>query len=94
MGEQKQALHAVETIYGNVEEIIPNDCPKPLGKGVIMTTYVDENLCHDMTTGRDVTGVLHFLNKTLIDYFSKRQPTVETATYGSEFLSSRTATEK
>lgn len=81
-------------IYGNVEEIIPNDCPKPLGKGVIMTTYVDANLCHDMTTGRAVTGVLHFLNKTLIDYFSKRKPTLDTDTYGSEFLSERTSTEQ
>jgi hypothetical protein len=41
-----------------------------------------------------VTGILHLLNKTPIDYFSKKQPLVETATFGSEFMSARQATEQ
>ena len=49
---------------------------------------------HDMITGRAVTGFLHLLNKTPIDWFSKKQSTVETATYGSEFVAARTATEQ
>ena len=59
-----------------------------------MITFVDANLMHDVTTGRSVTAVLHFLNKTPIDYYSKRQSTIETATYGSEFVAARTATEQ
>lgn len=48
-----------------------------------------------MTTGRAVTGIiLHLLNQTVIDAFSKRQPTVETATYGSEFMAARVAMEQ
>ena len=47
-----------------------------------------------MVTGQSVTVVLHFLNKTPIDYYSKRQSTIETATYGSEFVAARTATEQ
>ena len=31
------------------------------------TTYVDANLYYDWTTGRAVTGTLHFLNGTPID---------------------------
>ena len=46
-----------KTIYGNVTEEVPHDAPRPLGPGVVMTTYVDANLCHDITTGRAVTGV-------------------------------------
>jgi hypothetical protein len=49
---------------------------------------------HDVVTGRSCTGVLHFLNQTPIDWFSKRQKQVETATYGSEFMSARQATEQ
>lgn len=49
---------------------------------------------HDIKNGRSVTGVLNLLNKTPIEWFSKKQPTVETETYGSEFLAARTATEK
>jgi hypothetical protein len=82
------------TVYGNVQEMIPEDIPPPLGKEVTITTYLDANLHHDMITGRSVTAVLHFLNMTPIDWFSKRQPTVETATYGSEFVAAKTATEQ
>ena len=41
-----------------------------------------------------MTGVLHFLNQTPIDWYSKKQGTVETATYGSEFVAARTATDQ
>ena len=49
---------------------------------------------HDVTTGRSVTACLHFINGTPIDAFSKKQPTVETATYGSEFVAARTCVEQ
>jgi hypothetical protein len=42
---------------------------------------------HDIITGCSVTGILHFMNKMPIDWCSKKQATVETATYGSKFLS-------
>ena len=32
------------TVYGNVQEIIPNNCPKALGKSVTTTTTIDANL--------------------------------------------------
>ena len=60
---------------------------------MITTTFLDANLCHDIVTGRSVTAVLHYLNTTPVDW-SKRQATVETATYGSGFVAARTATEQ
>ena len=69
--------------------MIPEDCPAPKGNPVILTSYVDANLCHDRLTGRSVTGIIHIANQTVIDYFMKKQPTVETATYGSEFMAAR-----
>ena len=68
--------------------------PVPCGQPVITTTYEDANLYHDYLTGRSVTGVLHLVNQTPVDWYCKRQATVETATYGSEFNAARTATEQ
>jgi hypothetical protein len=82
------------SVYGNVEEMIPHDAPTPLGKFVTLTHYVDANLMHDLITGRSLTGVLHLLNKTPIDWYAKKQATVETATYGSEFVAARTCVEQ
>ena len=59
-----------------------------------MSTYKDANLYHDWTTGRAVTGILHFLNGTPVDWYSKQQNTVETATYGSNFAAARIATDQ
>ena len=80
-------------MYGEVRELIPPDAPKPLGKPVATTSYVEANLYHDLITGRTETGILHLLNGTPIDWFSKRQATVETATYASEFVAARIATD-
>ena len=79
------------TVYGKVREVIPDDLPPGKGKPVVTSTYKDANLLHDLLTGKAVTGVLHFLNQTPIEWFTKKQATVETATYGSEFSAARTA---
>ena len=82
------------SVYGNVQEILPDDMPDPLGKAVTTTTTMDANLNHCLATGKSLTGCLHFVNKTPVDWYSKRQATVETATYGSEFVAAKTATEQ
>ena len=83
-----------KSVYGELEEIKPTDAPEPLGQFVTLTHYVDANLMHDVITGRSVTGILHLLNKTPLDWYSKKQATVETATYGSEFVAARTCVEQ
>ena len=52
------------------------------------------NLNHCLATGNSLPGCLHFVNKTPVDWYSKKQATVETATYGSEFIAAKTATEQ
>jgi hypothetical protein len=81
----------LRSVNGNVRETLPEKCPMPRGKSVCTMTYKDANLHHDMCTGRAVTGVLHFIHKTPIDWYSKKQSTVETATYGSESTLAKTA---
>jgi hypothetical protein len=82
-------------VYGDVhDEQIQWDAPKPLWKRVVLTTYVVANLNHDLITGRFVTGVLHFVNQTPVLWFTKMQPTVETATYGFKFIAAKLAVEQ
>jgi len=81
-------------LYGHPTEEIPKDCPTPKGNPVRTTTYVDANLLFCMMTGRSCTGILHFLNGCPIDSYSKKQRTVETATYGSELVAAKTAIEQ
>ena len=78
----------------SVKEVIPHDVPTPLGKPVVTVLYIDANLLHCLNTGRSVTGILHFLNSTPIDWYSKKMATVETATYGAEFVSARSCVEQ
>ena len=58
------------------------------------TTYVDANLYHDYLTGRALSGIIHVLNQTPVDWFCKRQATVEVATFGSEFVAARIAVDQ
>ena len=51
------------SVYGNVQEILPDDMPEPLGEAVITTTTMDANLNHCLATGKSLTGCLHFVNK-------------------------------
>ena len=81
-------------VYGHVQEIITNNCPKPLGKSVTTTTTLDANLIHCLATGVSLTTCLHFCNQTPTNWYSKKQATVETATYGSEFVAAKTATKQ
>jgi hypothetical protein len=49
---------------------------------------------HDVTTGKSVTGILHLIYKTPLDWYSKKQATAETATYGSEFVAAHICVEQ
>ena len=82
------------TCYADAKEEIPIGAPVPKGKSVTMTSFFDANLYHDLISGKAVTGILHMFNRTPIDWFSKLQSTVETATFGSEYIAARTCTEQ
>jgi hypothetical protein len=79
------------TVYAGAREQIPHDAPKPLGRAVTTTTYKDANLMHDLLSGKSVTGLLHFVNQTPIDWYSKKQASTLSATYGTEFVAGGTA---
>ena len=79
--------------YAGAKEEKPSDAPSPRGKSVRLYTYADANLCHNKLNGKAVTAELHFINQTPFDWYSKLQPTVNTATYGAESTAARSAIE-
>ena len=84
-----------DNLYGDGANLYHDEkLPESKGNPIVMTTYVDANLLHDYITGRSCTGIIHLFNKTVIDWFSKLQANVETATYGSEFTALRTAVDQ
>ena len=94
MFNNKIDLDWSKTIYGDHEESRPEDAPYPLGKRVTLIHYFDANLMHDVLSGKAVTGCIHLANKTPIMWYSKKQATTETATYGAEFIAGRTCIEQ
>ena len=93
-----QGLHFVDydwkTTYVDACEDIPDDMPEPLTREVSMTVYADANHGNCLVTRRSTTGIIVCINKTPIYTHSKRQNTIETSTYGTEFVASRIAVEK
>jgi hypothetical protein len=79
--------------YGDVSEAIPPKMPKPRGNPVNTTCFVDANHAGSLVTRRSQTGIHIFVMRSPIVWYSKRQITVETSTFGSEFVAMRQATE-
>ena len=79
--------------YGEVREEIPSDAPKPLGKPVELTAFVDADHAGDKLTRRSHTGFIIFLMRAPILWYSKKQATIESSTFGSEIVAMRSCLE-
>ena len=79
--------------YGDIKEDIPDNAPESRGEGFIMTAYVDADHAGDKLTRRSRTGYLIFLNMSPIYWHSKKQTSVETSSFGSEFVALKQCTE-
>ena len=75
--------------YGHVEEELPPRMPEPLGNPVTIFAFVDANHAGNVVTRRSHTGIIIYVNNAPIIFYSKRQNTVESATFGSEFVALR-----
>jgi hypothetical protein len=80
--------------YGDVKESIPDNAPVPPGMPIVLRVYVDSDHAGDKVTRRSRTGYIIFLNGAPIDWFSKKQNTVESLSFGSEFVALKTVMEK
>ena len=67
--------------------------PDPRGLALSIHVFVDANHAGNQANRRSQTGILIFLNKAPIHWYSKSQSTVESSTFGSEFNAMRVAVE-
>jgi hypothetical protein len=79
------------SFYENIEEELPPRMPEPLGNPVNIHVFVDANHAGNVVTRRSHTGILVFVQNSPILWVSRRQNTVETSTFGSEFVALRNA---
>jgi len=77
--------------YPECSEQIPPNAPEALGKSVSTTCYVDADHAGCLETRRSHTGIIIYVNRAPIIWFSKRQNTVESSTFGSEYIALKTA---
>ena len=77
--------------YRDVKEAIPEDMPPPRGQSVSTHCFIDADHAGNTVTRRSQTGVLLFVNRAPIVWFSKRHNTVKTSTFSSEFITVKTA---
>ena len=89
----KDNSHEFKEQYRDAKELLPHDMPQPRGNSVRITAYVDSDHASNQQTRRSHTGYIVFINRAPILWYSKRQNTVETSTFGSEFLAMKTVTE-
>ena len=80
--------------YRDPKERLPSDSPKPRGNMVSTHCFVDSDHAGDKVMRRSQTGIRIFVNRAPILWYSKRQNTVETSTFGSEFIAMKTAVEQ
>ena len=79
--------------YRDAKEAIPPNMPEARGRDVIITCFVDANHAGNQKDRRSQTGILIFVNRAPVHWYSKRQSTVEVSTFGAEFCAMRCAVE-
>ena len=79
--------------YGEIKEALPDNAPEARGKDVDLRIYVDADHAGDRITRRSRTGFIIFMNNAPIIWFSKKQNTVESSVFGSEFVAMKTGVE-
>lgn len=86
--------HDWKTFYPDVYgETLPLGRPQERGNPVQINLFCDaaHGTCH--TTRRSTTGIILFVNGAPISWYSKRQNTIESSVFGSEFVALKIAVE-
>ena len=79
--------------YRNAKEMIPPNAPEPRGNSVQTTCFADSDHAGDLVSRKSRTGVLVYANRAPIIFHSKKQGSIETSSFGSEFSALKTAAE-
>lgn len=80
-------------VYGDLREEIPADAPAPRGMGISITALCDASHASNKVTRRSHTGFVIYGNCAPLVWFSKKQATIESSTFGGEFVALRLCVE-
>ena len=84
--------------YPDVKACTPPNAPEPSGNSVQINCFLNSNHVGKAVTTRSYlgsyTGILIFMNMTLVLWYSKHQHTAKSSTYSSEFTALKTATDQ
>ena len=72
--------------YRDATEQLPHRMPKARGRSVVTTAMVDASHGANKITRRSHSGHVLFVNRAPVKWYSKRQQTVETSAFSSEFI--------
>ena len=81
--------------YRDAKEELPPDhlLPQPRGRCIMTIAFVDASHAANKVTRRSHTGFIIFINRAPIIFYSKRQNTVESSAFSSEFIALKTCIE-
>eukprot|EP00957_Ditylum_brightwellii_P206588 15349128-Ditylum_brightwellii.AAC.1 len=73
--------------FGHVsgKEVLPHNMPLPCGLGFKVMARLDADHARDSITIRSRTGFLVYCNSAPVYWMSKKQASIESSTFGSEF---------
>ena len=85
--------NAMKDIYVDACDELPHNMPEARGNPVDISVFVDADHTGNKVTRRSHTGIIIYCNLAPILWYSKKQNTIETSTFGSEYIALRIATE-
>lgn len=87
----RERARYMKELYPDAIDNHPHDMPEALGEPVNISCFVDADHAGNKITRRSHTGIIIFLNSAPIIWYSKRQNTVESSTFGSELVALKQA---
>ena len=85
-GDFNHDISEFKEYYRDAEELMPYKMPKPRGNSVMTSAYADASHGANKRTRRSHTGYVIFVNRAPVKWISRRQQTVETSAFSSEFI--------
>ena len=79
--------------YRHATDPVPGNIPEARKMSVSISMFVDVSHGGNMKDCQSHTGVLIFINKAPIHWYSKKQPSVDTITFGAEFCAMKVGVE-
>ena len=93
VGQKYKARLVYNCLYPEIDHSVFKECDwpevnaqKPCGKEVDICMLVNSDHAGDKLSHRSRSDFLIYINTELVQWFSKKQYTVETSAFGAEFV--------